>query len=651
MRILGLLVGALLGAPWCAVLAAGEVTSPDGHVAVEFHLGADGAPAYELRRDGAPVLAPSRLGLVLDDADFSTGLKLIGESKTERVKDNYELAVGKRRLNSYRANRRTYRLATADGRRMDVVFQVSDDGAAFRYVFPEKSDAVRTVKEEASSFHLPAGARAWLQPIAVAKTGWAKTNPSYEEYHQQDIAVGTPSTLGAGWVFPALFRTGDTWVLVSEAGLGRGYCASRLRHEAPAGEYRIGFPDSRETRGGEPVNPRFTTPYATPWRLIVAGSLKTVAESTLGTDLADAPAKGAPAGLPGKASWSWPKLGDGQTKYETQLRFIDYAAEMGWAYCLVDALWDKQIGDLDSEKMKALAAHAKEKKVALLLWYNSNGDWNEAFQTPKNRLLTHEARVAEFARLQGLGVRGVKIDFFGGDGRPFVDFYHDLLEDSAPYGLTVNFHGATLPRGWERTYPHLMTMEAVRGYEFITFGQDNADRAPSHMAMLPFTRNVFDPMDFTPLCLEGPGKIKRRTTVGAELATAVLFTSGIQHYTEIPEVLAKQPDYVRDYLKQIPSVWEETRFLLGYPGKLAVFARRGADGRWWIAGQNGEASSKGVNLNLSGLISRRTKSVDVITDAAGGGFEKRSIDLIDQGKDRVLQVALAPYGGFSAVVK
>ena len=215
----------------------------------------------------------------------------------------------------------------------------------------------------------------------------------------------------------------------------------------------------------------------------------------------------------------------------------------------------------------------------------------------------------------------------------------------------MNFHGATLPRGWERTYPHLMTMEAVRGYEFITFGQDNADRAPSHMAMLPFTRNVFDPMDFTPLCLEGPGKIKRRTTVGAELATAVLFTSGIQHYTEIPEVLAKQPDYVRDYLKQIPSVWEETRFLLGYPGKLAVFARRGADGRWWIAGQNGEASSKGVNLNLSGLISRRTKSVDVITDAAGGGFEKRSIDLIDQGKDRVLQVALAPYGGFSAVVK
>lgn len=645
MRILGLLVGVLFSAPWCAALAAGALTSPDGRVAVEFQLGADGAPAYELRREGTVVLARSRLGLVRDDADFSTGLSLVGESKVERVRDRYELAVSKRRLNDYRANRQTYRLVTADGQRMDVVFQVSDDGAAFRYVFPEKSDAAHTVKEEATSFRLPAGALAWLQPMSVAKTGWAKTNPSYEEYYQQEIAAGTPSTLGAGWVFPALFRTGGTWVLVTESGLGRGYCATRLRHESPEGEYRIGFPDERETFGGETVNPRFTTPYATPWRVIAAGDLKTVAESMLGTDVADAPAKGAPVGLPGKASWSWPKLGDGKTKYETQLRFIDYAAEMGWAYCLIDALWDKQIGD---EKMKALAEHARTKKVALLLWYNSNGNWNDAFQTPKNRLLAHEGRVAEFARLQALGIGGVKIDFFGGDGRAFVDFYHDLLEDSAPYGLTVNFHGATLPRGWQRTYPHLMTVEAIRGYEFITFEQGNANRAPTHMAMLPFARNVFDPMDFTPLCLEGPGKIKRRTTVGAELATTVLFTSGIQHYTEIPEVMAKQPDYVHEYLKQIPSVWEESRFLAGYPGKLAVFARRGADGRWWIAGQNGEAVAKTVEVPLEGLISRRTKSVDVITDAVTGGFEKRTVEL---GKDRVLRVALAPNGGFSAVVK
>jgi hypothetical protein len=505
------------------------------------------------------------------------------------------------------------------------------------------------VNEEASSFRFSTDAKAWLQPMSVAKTGWARTNPSYEEYYEREIAVGTPSTLGAGWVFPALFRTGDSWVLITETGLGRGYCASRLRHEAPGGEYRIGFPDKRETIGAESVNPRFTTPHATPWRVITVGDLKTVTESTLGTDLAAPAIPGVKlVGAPGKASWSWPKLGDGKTVYEVQRRFIDYAAEMGWGYCLIDALWDTQIGE---EKLAQLCAYAATKKVQVLVWYNSNGNWNDAFQTPKNRLLTPDARKAEFAKLQKLGVAGVKIDFFGGDGRAVVEQYLDLLEDSAPFGLLVNFHGATLPRGWSRTYPHLMTVEAVRGYEFITFEQGNADRAPAHMAMLPFARNVFDPMDFTPLCLEGPGKIKRRTTVGGELATAVLFTSGVQHYVEIPEVMAKQPDYVRAFLRDIPVAWEESRFLGGYPGKQAIFARRGRDGRWWIAGFNGESEARTVEVSLAGLKLKRGAALELITDAtaAGGGFERREVT--PDRKTQTLKVELKPGGGFAATVR
>jgi hypothetical protein len=626
--------------------SAAELASPDGRVVVDFELGADGVPSYTISRSGAVVLAESRLGVVREDADFSRGLVLVDESRSRRVTDRYETPTAKRKEITYRANRKTFRLAPkVGGEAMEIVFQVSNDGVAFRYVFPDASATPRVLREEATSFRFPADSRAWLQPMSPAKSGWARTNPSYEEYYEKDIVVGASSPLGAGWVFPALFRSGETWVLVSETGLGRGYCASRLRHESPGGEYRIGFPDARETMGGEPVEPRFVTPYATPWRVIALGELGTVVESTLGTDLADAPAKGAPEGVPGAASWSWPKLGDSRTNYATSYHFIDYAAEMGWRYCLIDALWDTQIGD---EKMRSLADHARSKNVALILWYNSNGDWNDAFQTPKNRLLTREGRQAEFAKLQALGVKGIKVDFFGGDGRAFVDLYHDLLQDSAPYGLSVNFHGATLSRGWQRTYPHLLTVEAVRGYEFITFGQDAADRAPSHLAMLPFARNVFDPMDFTPLCLEGPGKINRRTTVGAELATTVLFTSGVQHYVEIPEVLAKQPDYVKTFLREVPARWEESRFLTGYPGKLAVMARRGADGRWWIAGLNGEATAKTVEVSLAGLVSRRTKRVELIGDAAAGGFEKRSVSL---GADRMLRVELAPHGGFSAVVK
>lgn len=626
-------------------LGAAEIKSPDGRLVVDFNLKPDGSPVYTLAREGVVVLGESRLGLVREDADFTRGLKLVSESKSKRVRDRYELVASKQREHDYRANRRVFGLADAQGRRVDVVFQVSDDGAAFRYVFPETDPTPRAVSEEATSFRFPAGSKAWLQAMSVAKTGWAKTNPSYEEYYDKEIPVGTPSTLGAGWVFPALFRSGENWVLITETGLGRAYCGARLSHESAGGEYRIGFPDARETMGTEPVNPRFATPYATPWRVIAVGDLKTVTESTLGTDLADPAIKGVKlAGAPGKASWSWPKLGDGKTVFDVQRRFIDYAAEMGWGYCLIDSMWDKQIGE---EKLAELVRHGAERGVKILVWYNTNGTWNDAYQTPKDRMLTRESRVAEFAKLRRIGVAGVKIDFFGGDGRAFIDFYHDILEDSAPFGLLVNFHGATLPRGWSRTYPHLMTVEAVRGYEFITFEQVNADRAPALMAMLPFARNVFDPMDFTPLCLEGPGKIKRPTTVGAELATTVLYTSGVQHYIELPEVMAKQPDYVRTFLRDIPAAWEESRFLAGYPGKLAVFARRGADGRWWLGGFNGEPEAKTVEIPLDALGLKRGARFALIEDGAPGAFATREVSISSGAK--TLRVELKPYGGFAAV--
>lgn len=647
MRWLFALVSAMVGG-----LGAAEVKSPDGKLVVDFRMNAEGSPVYSIAREGVTVLGESRLGLTRGEADFTRGLRLVAESKVERVRDRYALAASKRRWHDYRALRRVFSLADLAGRRLEIVFQVSNDGAAFRHVFPDKDETARLVGEEATSFRLPEGAKAWLQPMSVAKTGWKRTNPSYEEYHEREIATGTPSTPGAGWVFPALFRSGaDNWMLITEAGLGRGYCASRLRHESPGGEYRIGFPDTRETIGDEPVNPRFATPYATPWRVIAVGDLKTVVESSLGTDLAAPAIAGVePAGEPGKASWSWPKLGDDRTVYDVQRRFIDYAAEMGWGYCLIDSMWDVQIGEA---KLAELASHAATRKVKILVWYNTNGSWNDAPQTPKDRLLTHEARVAEFAKLRKLGVAGVKIDFFGGDGRAFVELYHDLLEDTARFGLLVNFHGATLPRGWARTYPHLMTVEAVRGYEFITFEQGNADRAPAHMAMQPFTRNVFDPMDFTPLCLEGPGKLKRRTTVGGELATTVLFTSGVQHFVEIPEVMAKQPDYVREFLRALPVAWEESRFLGGYPGKQVVMARRAADGRWWIAGFNGEAESRALEVSLAelGLKRGRGAVLDVITDAAAAaegsaGFERREVK--PEGKAKTLRVELKAGGGLVA---
>ena len=619
------------------------VASPDGRLTVRVSVNSEGQAYYVIARGGRAVLQPSRLGVVRDDGDFTAGLRLSGVSASERVTDDYDVLTAKRRHNRYRANRRVIHCRSANGAPVDLVFQVSNDGVAFRYVFPDTSTTPHGVREERTAFHVLPGTRAWLQPMAVAKTGWGQSNPSYEEHYLQDIPAGEASPTGAGWVYPALFRTGDTWLLVSESGLGPDYAGTRLRAEAPDGEYQVGMPDAREGMAGGPVYPRSTLPWRTPWRLIVVGSLRTIAESMLGVDLADAAARPADSTIvPGKAAWSWPLLGDGATSFDVQRRFIDYAAEMGWRYCLVDALWDTQIG---WDRIAELVAYGRERGVRLLLWYNSAGDWNTTPQTPRDRMLTHESRAAEFSRLRTLGVAGVKVDFFGGDGQSVIAYYQDILRDAAAYGLLVNFHGATLPRGWERTFPNLMTMEAVRGLEFVTFGQGDADREPTHAAMLPFTRNVFDPMDFTPMVLDRIRRIERRTTSAFELALSVLFTSGIQHYAEIPEGMARAPDYVRAFLRAVPDAWDEVRFLDGFPGRYVVLARQGG-GTWYVAGINADSAERRITLDLSRVPG--TGGV-IITDGGGANLSFRQ-DTVAFSSRRTLDLAIAPRGGFVLTV-
>src|SRR5690606_27340440 len=338
------------------------------------------------------------------------------------------------------------------------------------------------------------------------------------------------------------------------------------------------FPDEREAFPGGPALPWIEAyPWRSPWRIVAVGDLATVADSTLGTDLADPPAVEV-ASVPGKASWSWPLLGDEHTVFEVQKVFIDYAADMGWRYTLVDSMWDSQIGDA---KMRELVEYARARNVSILAWYNSAGAWNEAPQTPRGLLLDRESRQRQFQRMRDMGVAGLKIDFFGGDGSSMIAYYLDLLEETAAYGLQLNFHGATLPRGWQRTWPHLQTVEAVRGLEFATFEQGNADRVPEHAATLPFVRGVFDPMDYTPLAMvKLNDRVQRRTSPAFELAQSVLFVSGIQHYAETAEGMAQVPDYVRQFLRELPEHWENSRFLDGYPGQFAVFAREGGGERF-----------------------------------------------------------------------
>ncbi len=618
-----------------------QVNSPDKSLSVSVYL-KNKALFYTISRNAEKVLDQSALGLVRADQDFSKNLSLLSVSKNEQVKDSYVLQNSKRLNHEYLAQKRVFHLQNAASKKIDVIFQVSNDGVAFRYYFPDRDTDTKQLIEEKTSFHFFANVKAWMQPMSVAKTGWEATNPSYEEYYHKDIAVGTAAPTAAGWVYPALFNYKNTWLLVSETGLDSNYCATRLQQNSAGGNYQIGLPDKREAYTGQNVNPESTLPWYTPWRIIAIGSLKTVTESTLGTDLAY-PAKSNinPANFQmGKASWSWIVLKDNSITYDIQKKYIDFAADMHWEYCLIDVNWDRNIG---YEKMKELADYAKQKNVGLLLWYNSAGAWNTVKYTPKNKLNDREERLKEFARLQEMGIKGVKIDFFGGDGQSMIRYYLEIFEDAAKYNLSVNCHGATLPRGWQRTYPNLMTMESIKGMEFITFEQVNANEEPLHATTIPFTRNVFDPMDFTPMNLSKIPNINRKTTNAFELALPVIFQSGVQHLAESPEGMATVPAYVKSFLQTFPASWQDTRLIDGYPGKFVVMARK-AGSKWYIAGINGEANAKTINFDLAQY---QGKKATLITD----GNEGLSFTKTELSANADFKISMKPYGGFVIVVE
>jgi alpha-glucosidase len=625
-----------------AQVSAHTVSSPDTYIVASIIADAKQVN-YKINYKGQEVLRQSKLGLIRQDEDFVNDLHIVSVSGREKVTDQYKLFTGKRRNNHYSANRLVVHTTNGNGKKLDIIFQVSNDGVAFRYFFPEQANGVKTIIEEATSFHFDTSTRAFLQPMQVAKTGFEHSNPAYEEHYKQNIPVTDTSTFGAGWVYPALFHYKDTWMLITESNVDSSYCGTRLQSQSPDGEYRVGFPDPREVFTGKGYLPVSKLPFYSPWRIITIGSLKTIVESTMGTDLAKPAVRINTAFVkPGKASWSWIMSKDDSIVYTEQVRYIDFAARMNWQYCLVDAAWDQKIG---YDKVRELSKYAASKNVGLLLWYNSSGDWNTVKYTPKSKLLTHEDRVKEFSRLKEMGIKGVKIDFFGGDGQSVMKYYIDILNDAAQFQLLVNFHGATLPRGWERTYPNLVTMEAIKGFEFITFSQRDADAEPSHAAMLPFTRNAFDPMDFTPMNLYKieSSRVQRRTTSAFELATSVIFLSGIQHFAESPRGMEHIPAYVQDFLKELPTRWDDVRFIEGYPGKYVVLARK-AGNKWYVACINGENAERTINLDLAFF--KKSKG-NLITDAN----KVLSFTTTSVQSNSTKQVKVQPHGGFVIVLE
>jgi hypothetical protein len=618
-----------------------EVESPDGRVRVRLTV-ENGVPHYAVQLAGRDVLLASPLGLRRLDADLTSNLRLISATPSRRIADEYALLHGKARRARYSANRRVFTFASPTGQPLDVAFHVSNDGVAFRYLFEKLPGGEATVLGEETGFALPAASLAWLEPMHDAKTGWSRVNPCYEEHYAVGVSAGTRAPHAAGWAFPALFQTDGAWVLLTESDLDDGYCAARLRPDAPGALYRIGFPQAGEHRGEiDPVSPTIRAPFASPWRVIVLGdTLGPIVESTLVTDVARAPQMKTDSFVaPGRAAWSWLQLDDASCTLPVQKQFLELASKLGWEYLLVDSMWDRQIG---WEGIEQLVALGRAKGVGLWLWYNSNGGFNDAPMTPKDRMHEPTVRREEMERLQKAGIRGIKVDFMGGDKQATMKLYLDILKDAADHSIMVNFHGATIPRGWARTFPHLMSMEAVKGMEFVGFEQANADRQPEHCAILPFTRNAIGAMDFTPTVFNPKvRRIDRRTSDAFELALAVLFESGVQHMGLTPQEVDGAPDFVVEMLRSIPPAWDEVRFVNGFPGRHAVLARR-AGTTWFVAGINGGSEPRALEMDLSFAASSLQGSL--VRDGENGrGFVRQAL----AGEPaRSFTLTLAARGGF-----
>ncbi|MDV3117544.1 glycoside hydrolase family 97 protein [Bacteroides xylanisolvens] len=624
-----------------------QITSPDGKLVVTV-ADMDGRPSYSVSYDNVLFLKPSPLGMIANIGDFSSGMSLEKNVSTNKIDETYELASIKQSKVRYVANEAVFSFTQQGKTIYDVIFRISNNDVAFKYkIYPQGETLSCVVKQEATGFAFPDGTTTFLCPQSKPMGGFARTSPSYETSYTADDVAGK-NGWGEGYTFPCLFRNGDNgWVLVSETGVNSGYCASRLLGHK-GGVYTIGFPQEGEANGNGTVSPGIALPGETPWRTITVGkTLAPIVETTVPFDVVKPlyPAKG--EYTYGRGSWSWIIGMDGSTNYKEQLRYIDFSAAMGYQSVLVDALWDKQIG---RDKIEELAKYGKDKGVALYLWYNSNGYWNDAPQTPRGIMDNAIARRKEMKWMQSIGIRGIKVDFFGGDKQMTMQLYEDILSDANEYGLLVIFHGCTLPRGWERMYPNFASSEAVLASENLHFSQGSCDHEAFNATLHPFIRNTVGSMDFGGSALNkyynadnAPRGSRRVTSDVYALATAVLFQSPVQHFALAPNNLTDAPSWAIDFMKEVPTTWDEVRFIDGYPGKYVILARRHGD-KWYIAGVNAQKETLKLKVNLP-MFSNGEK-VRLFSDdkVLQGGVKQIGI-----GKKQELQLSIPCNGGILIV--
>ena len=528
---------------------AQRLTSPNGKLTVEA-------------KDGQWVIGyQGQQVLTMKAAEAATPLKGL---KAKKVKADYTMIEGKRshctnEANEYRVGQMTLRLY--------------NDGLAYRYEVPTKEQA---------AYVIPEGTKRWMMQWTDGAENFYPLMTTYKEKAQRSFSAVSKDADGncVRWSFPALVELKDgVFALLTEANIEKGQSASSMYNEGEV--YRV-VQDEGENKANSP------------WRLVILGSLGDVVESTLVTDVSE-PCKLEDTSWikPGVVSWVYWAYNHGSDDYNIIKKYTDLAATLKLPYVLIDAEWDKM---KDGKTVEDAVAYAKSRGVKPMIWYNSSVGWIDGVPTPKFRLNKPEDREKEFAWCEKIGVAGVKIDFFSGENQKNMDYCIDLMESAARHHLLVNFHGATVPRGWQRTYPNLLSTEGVYGAEWYNNVPTFTDKAACHNATLPFTRNVIGPMDYTP-CAFSDSQHPHITSHAHELALTVLFESGLQHLADRPESFLAQPQTVQDFLGMLPAAWDETRFISGYPGESCVLARRSGN-TWYVAGINGTDNEKTLSVPL-----------------------------------------------------
>ncbi len=578
------------------------VSSPNKDLTVDVRLNELGSAYYSVSYKGETILEESPLGLVTDVSDFSRDLALV-QSKNSVVNTTYRENKIKHSEISSVANELIVTYETPRKEQIEIVFRVSNHDIAIKYILPRNGEAASCViQKELTGFNFPQFTTTFLSPQASPMIGWKRTKPSYEEEYTYDEPVGVPSKYGVGYTFPGLFRIGDKgWALVSETGVSSLYCGSKLSEGNKDGIYTIAFPEVGENNGVGSAQPAISLPGETPWRTITVGSdLKPIVETTVAFDVVSPLYEPSIDYKMGRGTWSWIMWQDDSMNYKDQVAYIDLAAKLGYEYILIDAFWDTRIG---YDKMSELIEYAQSKGVDVFLWYNSAGFWNNTLQGPKNRMDNSVARKAEMKWLKDNGVKGLKVDFFGGDKQETMKLYEDILVDANENELMIIFHGCTLPRGWVRMYPNYVGSEAVLASENLIFTQHANDKEAYNATLHPFIRNAVGSREFGPVLLNklhnrnNDGGCVRKTTETFQIATAVLYQNPVQMFAVAPNNLDEMPPFVIDFIKEVPTTWDETIFIDGYPGKYCVLARRNNE-KWYVVAVNAEKKTRTLEVSL-----------------------------------------------------